>query len=188
VRLPGGAVDRRRVCPGRRWSPDEKKVARRIFDLAASNAKREILDRHRSKVIDTIDALWQYELDRGISAVVAAETFSDLQTVVTERAPFFFTPGTIGRAIKLAEQEGHFEMVAANPALAAQRITTPVLLIHGAADSATLPDHSRRVFAALAGPKRLILVPGAGHNGSLRGNTWEDVERWLDEVLGITPG
>jgi len=31
-------------------------------------------------------------------------------------------------------------------------------------------------------------VPGAGHNGSLRGNTWEDVERWLDEVLGITPG
>jgi len=126
--------------------------------------------------------------DRRISAVVAAETFSDLRTVVTERTPFFFTVGTIGRAIKRSEQEGHFEVDAANPALAARRITTPVLLIHGAADSATLPDHSRRVFAALAGPKRLILVPGAGHNGSLRGNTWEDVERWLDEVLGVTPG
>ena len=126
--------------------------------------------------------------DRRISAVVAAETFSDLRTVVTERAPFFFTPGTIARAITLAEREGHFQMDAANPALAASRITIPVLLIHGAADSATLPDHSLRVFAALAGPKRLILVPGAGHNGSLRGNAWEDVERWLDEVLGVRPG
>jgi pimeloyl-ACP methyl ester carboxylesterase len=29
--------------------------------------------------------------DQRITAVVAAETFSDLRTVVTERAPFFFT-------------------------------------------------------------------------------------------------
>jgi dipeptidyl aminopeptidase/acylaminoacyl peptidase len=118
-----------------------------------------------------------------ISAVVAAETFSDLRTVVTERAPFFFTPGTIGKAIKLAELKGKFQMDAVSPALAALTITSPVLLIHGAVDTATPPDHSRRVFAALTGPKRLILVPGAGHNKSLQGNIWDEVDHWLDSVL-----
>jgi pimeloyl-ACP methyl ester carboxylesterase len=65
---------------------------------------------------------------------------------------------------------------------AAAEIRIPVLLIHGAADSDTPPAHSRRVLAALAGPKRLILVPGARHNEALR-DVWGEVERWLDEVI-----
>ena len=132
-------------------------------------------------------ALQAAAIDRRVSAVVAAETFSDLRTVLTERAPFFFTSGTIDRAIRLAEQNGHFQVNAVSPMLAARTITAPVLLVHGALDSATKPDHSQRVFAALAGPKRLILVPGAGHNQSLRGNIWEDVDRWLDSVLNPQP-
>jgi len=40
-----------------------------------------------------------------------------------------------------------------------------------------------RVLAALAGPKRLILVPGAHHNESLRGDVWPEVERWVEDVL-----
>ncbi|MEI6655755.1 MAG: alpha/beta hydrolase [Verrucomicrobiota bacterium] len=132
-------------------------------------------------------ALQAAAIDRRISAVVAAETFSDLRTVLTERAPFFFTPGTIDRAIRLAEQKGHFQLDAVSPTLAARTITAPVLLVHGALDSATKPDHSRRVLAALAGPKRLILVSGAGHNESLRGNVWEDIDRWLDSVLSTKP-
>ena len=133
-------------------------------------------------------ALQTAALDRRVSAVVAAETFSDLRTVVTERAPFVFTPGTIDKAIRLAEQKGRFQMDAVSPVLAARTITAPVLLIHGALDSATDPDHSHRVFAALAGPKRLILVPGAGHNQSLQGNIWEEIDSWLDSVLGLSPG
>ena len=66
---------------------------------------------------------------------------------------------------------------------AAAEIKSPVLLIHGAADWDTPPAHSQRVLAALAGPKRLILVPGAGHNESLRGAVWDEIERWLDGVL-----
>ena len=62
-------------------------------------------------------------------------------------------------------------------------IRIPVLLLHGAKDTDTSPDHSRRVFAALAGPKRLILVPGARHNESLRPDVWNEVETWLDDVL-----
>jgi pimeloyl-ACP methyl ester carboxylesterase len=122
--------------------------------------------------------------DKRISAVVAAESFSDLRTVVIERAPVFFTSATIERAFKLAEQQGRFQINSVSPALAARAITIPVLIIHGAADSDTPPDHARRLFAALGGPKRLILVPKAGHNESLHGaETWEEIERWLDDVV-----
>ena len=121
--------------------------------------------------------------DKRVTAVVAAETFSDLRTVATERAPFFFSRGVIARAFLLAEQEGRFRIDAVSPVLAAAEITRSVLLIHGAADTDTPPDHSRRVLAALAGPKRFILVPGARHNEALRGDVWGEVERWLEGVL-----
>ena len=71
--------------------------------------------------------------DGRVTAVVAAETFSDLRTVATERAPFFFTSGVIARAFLLAEQEGGFRIDAVSPVMAAAEITRPVLLIHGAA-------------------------------------------------------
>jgi dipeptidyl aminopeptidase/acylaminoacyl peptidase len=66
---------------------------------------------------------------------------------------------------------------------AAAKITVPVFLIHGDADVETPPNHSRRVFAALRGPKRLLLVPGAPHNGSLRSEVWDEIERWIDTVV-----
>ncbi|HEX7261286.1 MAG TPA: alpha/beta fold hydrolase, partial [Luteolibacter sp.] len=122
--------------------------------------------------------------DRRITGVVAAEVFSDLRTVVTERAPSLFTDGTVVRAIQLAEQQAKFQMDAVSPVLAARTITAPVLLIHGADDTDTPPGHSRRVFAGLAGPKRLILVPGAEHNQSLQGaEIWAEIERWVDAAV-----
>ena len=121
--------------------------------------------------------------DRRVSAVVAVETFSDLRTVAMERAPFFFTRWIVGRAFELAEQQGRFQVDAVSPVIAAERIAVPVLLIHGAADSETPPDHSKRVFAALKGEKRLIIVPGAGHNGSLRAEVWDEIERWIDAAV-----
>jgi uncharacterized protein len=121
--------------------------------------------------------------DPRVSAVVAAETFSDLRTVAIERAPFFFTRGVIARAFQLAERQGQFELDAVSPLIAAARIIAPVLLIHGENDINTSPDHSHRVFAALRGPKRLLIVPRAGHNGSLRADVWDEVERWIDAVL-----
>jgi pimeloyl-ACP methyl ester carboxylesterase len=121
--------------------------------------------------------------DERISAVVAAETFSDLRTVAAERAPFFFPSGAIARAFELAEREGRFEVDAVSPLRAAAKINAPVLLIHGEADVDTPPDHSRRAFAALRGQKRLMIVPGAGHNASLQGEIWGEIESWIDSVL-----
>jgi pimeloyl-ACP methyl ester carboxylesterase len=118
-----------------------------------------------------------------ISGVIAAETFSDLRTVATERAPFFFTGALIDAAFRIAEQQGGFSVDAVSPMAAAANIRVPVLLIHGAEDAETPPAHSRRVHAALTGPKRLIVVDGAGHNESLRAEVWNDIERWIEDVL-----
>jgi len=70
-----------------------------------------------------------------------------------------------------------------SPEAAARKIEAPVLMIHGSIDRETPPDHSRRVFAALQGPRQLILVPNAGHNQSLTGPVWQDIEAWLDRAL-----
>jgi pimeloyl-ACP methyl ester carboxylesterase len=154
--------------------------------------------RDLSRIIDTFEpgpivlvgtslgaavAIQEAAMDKRIRAVVAAETFSDLRTVAVERAPFFFTPMIIRRAFRLAEQQGHFDIDAVNPASAAVGITVPVLLVHGDADTDTPVGHSRRVFANLNGPKRLIVVPGARHNGSLRAGVWEEIEHWVDTVI-----
>ena len=122
-------------------------------------------------------------VDSRISAVIAAEIFSDLRTIAAERAPFFFTAAAIEEAIRLAERRGRFQIQAVSPSLAASKVKAPVLVIHGAADRDTPPDHSRRVFEALPGAKRLILVPAAGHNESLRGTVWDEIERWIAVAL-----
>jgi pimeloyl-ACP methyl ester carboxylesterase len=128
-------------------------------------------------------ALQEAADDPRVRAIVAAETFSDLRTVATERAPAFFTSGTIDRAFEAAEREAHFRVDDVHPRKSARWITAPVLVIHGADDVETPPAHSERVYRALNGPKHLILVPGAGHNGSLRSEVWKQIEQWIDEVL-----
>jgi hypothetical protein len=120
--------------------------------------------------------------DPRVRGIVGAETFSDLRTVATERAPRFFTRGQIERAFRLAEHEGDFTVDEVSPVHAAARITVPVLLIHGDADVDTPPAHSRRVFDALRGPKQLMLVPGATHNASLRPEVWREVETFVRRV------
>jgi pimeloyl-ACP methyl ester carboxylesterase len=129
-------------------------------------------------------ALQEAADDPRVTAVVAAETFSDLRTVATERAPAFFTRGTIDRAFALAEAEAAFRVDDVSPVRAASRITAPVLLIHGAADVDTPPAHSERVRAALRGPSELLLVPGAHHNESLNGaEIWKTIQNWIERAI-----
>jgi alpha-beta hydrolase superfamily lysophospholipase len=121
--------------------------------------------------------------DSRISAVVAVASFSDLRTVARERAPFVASQADIEAAFRLAEEQAHFEVDEAGPLKAAGRIRVPVLLVHGDADAETPPAHSERLFEALHCEKRLLLVPGAGHNDALRPDVWTQVDAWLDRVL-----
>jgi alpha-beta hydrolase superfamily lysophospholipase len=121
--------------------------------------------------------------DARIRAVVAVSTFSDLRTVATERAPSIASSGEIEAAFRLAEDEAHFKVDEVSPLLAAGHIHVPVLLVHGESDHETSATHSQRVFSALAGDKRLLLVPGAGHNDVLRPEVWTEIDAWLDAVI-----
>jgi pimeloyl-ACP methyl ester carboxylesterase len=126
---------------------------------------------------------------RQVVGIVAAEVFSDLGTIVRERAPHFVPEWMLRRVLRIAERRGEFKVDDVSPIEAAAALHIPVLLIHGAEDGDTGPHHSRRVFAALAGPKRLIIVPRARHNQSLSDpNVWTEVEWWVKDVLRSTPG
>ena len=154
--------------------------------------------RDLSRVIDRLDsgpvvvvgtslgaavALQAAAEDARIVAVVAAESFSDLRTVASERAPWFFGDRVISRALVLAEQLARFHVDDVSPVAAAARIKAPVFLIHGLDDVETPPDHSRRIFAALGAGRRLRLVEGAGHNQSLTPAVWLEIENWIDAVI-----
>src|SRR5215218_4977396 len=131
-------------------------------------------------------ALQEAAADPRITAIVAAESFSDLRTVAAERAPWFLPAPVVRKAFRIAEQRGGFLVDAVSPMEAARAIRVPVLLIHGADDRETPPAHSQRIFEALAGPRRVILVPGAGHNQSLSApQVWVDIDRWIQESLEV---
>jgi pimeloyl-ACP methyl ester carboxylesterase len=117
--------------------------------------------------------------DARVSRVVAISTFSDLRTVATERAPFFASAGNIREAIAIAEKQAEFIVDDVSPVRAADRLSIPVLLVHGADDRETPPSHSERIHQALKGPKRLLLVPKSGHAVSLDQAAWRVIDEWL---------
>ncbi len=125
--------------------------------------------------------------DARILGIVAIAPISDLRTAVLERAPFFATRRSIEAALRLAEARGRFRVDDVSPVALARRIRAPVLLVHGAADRETPPAHSRRVHDALGGPRRLVLVPGAGHDDALTTAVWGEVHAFFDGVLEGRP-
>jgi dipeptidyl aminopeptidase/acylaminoacyl peptidase len=113
-------------------------------------------------------------------------SYSDLRTAASERAPFFASKGNLDDAFRLAEAEGKFRVDDVSPMAAAARIAAPTLLIHGEKDDETPSVHSRRIFAALHEPKRLIVVPNAGHNHVLDAHVWSEIDRWIDAAAART--
>jgi pimeloyl-ACP methyl ester carboxylesterase len=118
-------------------------------------------------------------LDPRIAVVVAVAPFSDLRTAARERAPFFASQANIDEAFRIAEREGRFRADDDSPMAAAAALHMPVLLVHGADDRETPPAHSQRIFAALPGPKKLVLVPGAHHNDALTPVAWSEIDAWV---------
>jgi dipeptidyl aminopeptidase/acylaminoacyl peptidase len=122
--------------------------------------------------------------DPRVAGVVAAEVFSDLETIARDRMPRFTPSWVVRRGLRKAEARAGFKAEDVSPLRAAGSIRVPVLLIHGAGDVDTRPEHSKRVLAALHGPKRLILVDGARHNESLRGPAvWLEIENWIEHLV-----
>jgi pimeloyl-ACP methyl ester carboxylesterase len=130
-------------------------------------------------------ALQTAAIEPRVSGVVAAEAFSDLRSVATERGRrLWLPPWTIRRALTIAERRTGFAIDEASPLAAAARVRVPVLLLHGADDRETSPSHSTRLAAALPGPHELVLIPGVGHSQTLNApGVWDRVERWLQRLV-----
>jgi len=151
---------------------------------------RRVLDRIEAKPIAVMGvslgagiALQAAAEDRRIVGVVAVSSFSDLRTAGRERAPWFASKGNLAEAFAIAEKEGKFRADDVSPMAAAALIKVPTLVIHGEKDDETPAAHSDRIFAALHEPKRLIMVPNAGHNHVLNADVWREIDTWIDAAM-----
>lgn len=120
--------------------------------------------------------------DRRVVAVVAAAPFASLAVLAREHAPAAASDGAVRRALARAEAEGAFRIADASPEASAARIRAPVLLVHGERDDVVPPHHSRAILANLRGPRRRLVVPGAGHGDAL-GRVFAEVDAWIDAAL-----
>jgi dipeptidyl aminopeptidase/acylaminoacyl peptidase len=78
----------------------------------------------------------------------------------------------------------NFNGFAHNPVEYAKSVRCPVLLLHGADDPRVTRQQAESVFANLAGPKRLMMFEGVGHQPYLaaRPQQWQDcVSEFLAE-------
>jgi uncharacterized protein len=128
-------------------------------------------------------ALQAAAIDPRVAAVVAASPFSDLHSIVEERARWFLLPPRyVSAALDRAGELGRFPTEDASPALLAPQLRVPVLLLHGGADGKTPPEHSRRIAALLSGPHRLVVLPGVGHDEILgRPEAWREIDTFLEQ-------
>jgi len=126
-------------------------------------------------------AIQAASVDHRVSAVVAQSPFSDLPTIIRERAPFFLTRRTVAEAIASAELLARFSVTDVSPLRAATNVQIPVLLVHGELDREIAPAHSERIYQQLAGRKKLMIVPGASHNDVLaRDEVWRAIEDFVN--------
>lgn len=126
--------------------------------------------------------------DSRVRGVVAAASFSDLWTIVHERAPRFASDREVLDSIRLAEQKAGFKIEDVSPQVSAAHIEVPVLLLHGTRDRSVRPSHSQRILSALHGPKRLLVVDGATHYDVLRYPViWSKITSFLDALGPASP-
>jgi fermentation-respiration switch protein FrsA (DUF1100 family) len=58
-------------------------------------------------------------------------------------------------------------------------VKAPLFIVHGARDAIIPLDHARHVFHAASEPKRLAVVPQAGHNDLFDRGAWDKVRGFL---------
>lgn len=159
----------------------EKTDLRSILNILGNSIKEPIILMGNSMGASV--ALQAAENEPRILGIVAAESFSDLRTVVRDRTPPILSNDFLSRGFAIAEERGKFIADEVSPVMAAKHITASVLLIHGADDYETKPEHSQRIFTALNSPKEIIFVKGKGHSQSLDNDEiWQKIEQWVSNL------
>jgi pimeloyl-ACP methyl ester carboxylesterase len=119
--------------------------------------------------------------DPRIAEVISVSAFASMREVVRDRVPAFLAPLSLPPAFHEAEALARMEVDGADTVAAARRVRVPTLLLHGAVDRVVPPAQAREIEAALAGPKALWLIDGAGHGDVLEHEVaWRRIEGWLE--------
>jgi pimeloyl-ACP methyl ester carboxylesterase len=170
------------------YGAKETKDLSLVIDVALSKWGRALPVAVIGESLGAAVALQTAAEDARISLVVAGAAFADLQTVVTDKAPFFLSEQAKRDAVTTAEKEARFTVADISPERSAARITVPTLLLHGSEDSFLPMKHSLRIYEALAGPRRLVRLEGVGHiDVLLHDAAWDEIDSFLEARLPRGP-
>jgi pimeloyl-ACP methyl ester carboxylesterase len=117
-----------------------------------------------------------------VIGVVAGAPYSDLDTILRERARVMGFSGVHDAAIAEVEREGGFKVADASPLDAAPNVRVPVLLLHGTNDTFIDVSHSQKLLEKL--PRaRLIRLVGATHASVLQhAGGWDAIVAFVDAL------
>jgi dipeptidyl aminopeptidase/acylaminoacyl peptidase len=113
--------------------------------------------------------------DPRVHAVWTDSPFASLHRVTMDRLRFWtrlprqpLVP-VHWAALQVAQRRGRFDVSVVDPCTLASKITCPVQIVHGDADTMIEVGHSVHIFDALASPeKHLWIIPGAAHGRGFR--------------------
>lgn len=136
-----------------RFGIDKNRIALWGISMGASNAVM-IASAHPEIKALLLYAPWSDPLPMAVHYI--GLTFS---------APKFLMYFPIWTALKVGSWRTKGELL--DPADEAKKIRCPVMVVHGDIDDIVPPELTDRLFKSLAGPKQLVVIPGAHHNDLL---------------------
>ena len=109
------------------------------------------------------------ELPENVIGVLADCGFTSAKAIIKKVIRQLQLPPALAYPfVKLgARLYGHFDLEETSAVEALKTCKVPVIFFHGEADDFVPCDMSRENYAACAGPKKLVTVPGAGHGLSI---------------------
>jgi len=101
-------------------------------------------------------------IDPRCRGVLAVAPYRDARSV-TRRVVPMMSDEKFEQAWHRAGEKARFDPSQTSTVDAAAELRCPLVVVHGGADSIVPEDHGRAVYEAAAAPKRLVVVPLAGH-------------------------
>lgn len=160
------------------WGDREKLDARRVLDtLLAERLVREPVFAFGHSMGATTAILYA-AADPRCRGVVAAAPYAHGRAVTRRFVPLM-SDEQFEAVWQHAGQVGGFDPDATSAIAAAERLTCPLIILHGTGDAICPYAHGKAIHAACRAPARLETVPLGGHVTILAGR-----EAWIADRIG----
>ena len=121
-------------------------------------------------------------IDPRCKGVMTMTSFKDAQSMARRRLLFISTE-QFKLAMERAGQIAKFDPQQASSVSAARKLTVPLLLYHGLLDLTVPKEHSEAIYAAAAGPKKLILIAPGPEQVALVATMEDWIARRIDSLV-----